>query len=191
MSPRPFPKRKKSPYRPIILIPGSSGAPHYLAKLAHHLNSLNHTGPIYTYSYKAHSMEDGMEQLKRVLDECGAEAVDLIGHSQGAMIACQYAYVNTPEVEVNQVVSIAGRLRPIGRIKWLYNKLIPTIEAIEEAEKPTLATIAASHDWIVPIEAVHVGPLARQTTIMGAGHLSVVHHQETYDTVSNLLTPNV
>lgn len=190
MSPRPFPKIKDSPHRPIILIPGSSGSPHYLAKLAHHLDSLKHAGPIYTYSYKARSMEDGVEQLKRVLGECGGQSVDLIGHSQGAMIACEYAYVSNPDVEVNQVVSIAGRLRPIGRIKWLYKKLIPTIEAIEQAEKPTLATIAASHDWIVPQEAVLVAAPARQTTVQGTGHLSVVHHHDTWDTLSNLLRTN-
>jgi pimeloyl-ACP methyl ester carboxylesterase len=190
MSPRPFPNRKSSPHRPIILIPGSSGSPHYLANLAHHLNLLDHAGPIYTYCYKPRSMEDGIEQLKRVVKECGAREIDLIGHSQGAMIACKYAYVGVPDVEVNQVISIAGRLRPIGRIKWLYNKLIPYIEAIEEAEKPTLATIAGSHDWIVPQEAVHVAAPARRTTVMGAGHLSVIHHKVTRDTLSNLLRIN-
>jgi predicted esterase len=168
--------------------------------MANELHSTEEIGSIYTLSYRRGSMNDGIASLRKLVQQIITDyqthqlqmpPIDLVGHSQGAMIACEYSYVREPDVAVNQVVSIAGRLRPLGWPTWFYRHLIPNIEAIEQAPKDTLATIAASHDWLVPIEAVHVATNPRrQTTVMGTGHVSVVYHKETWGTLSKLLITN-
>ena len=164
--------------RLIVLIPGSHGSPNYLADLADHLKQF---GTVRTFSYTPHSMEDGLEQLKKVLK--GATEVDLVGHSQGAMIACHYAYVGEPTVKVNRVISLAGRLEPVGWFTWPYQDLIPYLKQISAADKPTLTTLVASHDWLVPYSK-------GTYTIWGASHLSIVSHEKTWEILANLLKTN-
>ena len=104
----------------------------------------------------------------------------LVGHSLGAILSVYYSRCCQPPpgIDILGCASISGRLKdtPSRLRPYFYESLAPHLAAIQNAEGPPVFGIAASHDWLVPMEA-----LKRDVVIPGTSHLSVLDDPRTWE----------
>ncbi|MCB1119331.1 MAG: alpha/beta hydrolase, partial [Chlamydiia bacterium] len=168
--------------RPILLIHGAGGNRATWYPLMQTLEK-HQIGPLYSYNYHP---KNRLSALKTALAEIRDQATEdieviLIGHSLGAITACEYALHpewHVPGVKIHQIIAIAGRTSPhANRLHFCFEHLISPLTLIDDqCHTLPLTCIDTDHDWLVP--QCH---RAEQTiTIPNHSHLSLLFSQKTH-----------
>ncbi len=152
-------------------------------------------GPIYAIDYQG--MRDGLQVLEGAVRRIRGEyarngienvQVNLVGHSLGGIIAAEFLRLH-PEM-VKGVITVGSRLKPMGKVGYEGIRThLNMLQGWLEHSKGNipLFNVAASHDWLVPQEAVLVGASKWQRVMPKTSHLSVLYSKDTHRLIGQLL----
>lgn len=216
---RPYPRSDDPSTRPVVLVHGAAGSRSNFTGVVPALRAAGH--PVLSVSYGHHGttgLRTSFTRVRALLTGIVADAgrVDLVGHSQGGLIAL--AASGTPDLrgKVGRVVGIAGSFRGVCRPRFLPARLPLPVPAWSDnlVGSPALAAVLdytrrstvpvvqvlSTADRIVPVDRAraflsddpvsgvpaHRGPV-RVLTVTGTAHENLPYSREVGELVAGVL----
>jgi pimeloyl-ACP methyl ester carboxylesterase len=157
---------------PVLFVHGLLGDPTNFVGLARHLGD-HGVRSVAHFAYRPRFDYQGLAaHLGREVDTlcalAGVEAVDVVGHSLGGLIA-RYLVDSQPAAHVRRLVTLGAPY---------YASRIPASE---------LAVYGAA-DPLIPVPHAEHGPHGRVIVVPECGHLGLLYHPVVFGTVTNYLT---